>query len=81
MGFLLRSVQRCPCCNAVSTGLNNTVVRYCKRCEGNVGYVCEHSGTSDGTVACHCGVTPENFINAAREFISDHSDAIEERNR
>lgn len=70
-GFPLRSVQKCDCCGKISSSLHNTVVKYCRHCETNVGHVCEHSGT-DGTVDCACGVMAGDFISAAREWIDEH---------
>ncbi len=74
-GFSLASIQKCPDCGKVSTGLRNQVVRYCRNCEHNVGHVCSHH-ESDGTVDCKaCGVLASDFITAARQWIDDNDGA------
>ncbi len=70
-GMALRSIQICPNCKHVSTGLHNIVVRYCRNCRENVGSTCHHD-QSDGTVDCKaCGLTASQFISAAREYLDN----------
>lgn len=79
-GWSTRNVQKCPCCNELSSVFdddNPEAVRCgeCSECKVLAFQACGHNGT-DGTVDCpECGVKASDFIAAAADWLSDNDGA------
>lgn len=59
--FTMHSVQKCDQCGTVSYDLHNEVVKYCRRCKGNVGHVCYHRALDVQGDCPDCGLLAEHF--------------------
>ena len=68
-GWNPRAVQCCDNCGHVQADDR----RPCDKC-GSILQGCIHDGT-DGTVDCPCGVTADDFIAAARDWLTAHDGA------